>query len=128
MTTIRVLPTQNGKFGPLNGPFILSIADPPNGREDPTEAEILAHIIGLIRTIIAGVSSYNSNGMEASSNFTSYAGECLAEFEAEAPEAASRLQNLTIDCTALPEEIRLHPIWRLDRAILAMLPGVSILE
>jgi hypothetical protein len=128
MTTIRVLPTQNGKFGPLNGPFTLSITEPPNGHKGPTEAEILADLISLIRTIVAGVSSYNKNGMEASSNFTSYAGECLAEFEAEAPEAASRLENLTIDCTGLPDIVRLHPIWKLDRAILAMLPGVSLLE
>lgn len=128
MTIIRVLPTQNGKFGPLNGPFTLSIADSPKGQEDPAEAEILSDIIGLIRMIVAGVSSYNKNGMETSSNFTSYAGECLAEFEGEYPGAAARLQNLTIDCTGLPEDVRLHPIWKLDRAILAMLPGVSILE
>jgi hypothetical protein len=129
MTTVKVLPTIDGKFGPLNGPFTLAIArSPAPARQDVEDQDLLADLVGFVRTVVAGVSSYNRSGMETSSNLTSYASECIAELQAEAPDCAARLENLTIDCSGLPEAVRDHPIWRLDRAILAMLPGVAFID
>jgi hypothetical protein len=38
------------------------------------------------------------------------------------------LENLTFDCRRLPEAIRAHSIWKLDRAILRTLPGANFIE
>ena len=46
----------------------------------------------------------------------------------EAPEAAAQLENLTFDCRQLPEAIKAHSIWKLDRAILRTLPGANFIE
>jgi len=81
-----------------------------------------------VRTVAAGVSYYNKQPIETSSNLNSYAFECFAELKIEAPEAAAKLENLTFDCRRLPEAIRAHSIWKLDRAILRTLPGANFIE
>lgn len=127
LITIRVQATANGKFGPLDGPFTLSFV-PADDLQDHIAEQILNDLVGFIRTVAAGVSSYNKKDMENSSNLVSYARECFAEFAAEAPDTSTKLENLIIDCSSLPQTVKVNPIWRLDRAILGMLPGVRFIE
>lgn len=106
----------------------MSLENPGAGLEAGEEIEILEIVVNFIRTVAAGVSRYNGKALEESSNLNSYAGECFEELTAEAPEAAARLENLTVDCSRLSETLKDHPIWRLDRAILRSLPGVDFID
>jgi hypothetical protein len=125
---VVVVPTDNGALGPLDGPFTLAIeSDDCRGSQD-VEDEILATIVALVRHIARGVSCYNKNEFENSSNLKSYAAECVSEMQSEAPEAAAKVEALIIDYSRLPASIKAHPIWKLDRAILGALPGVTFLE
>jgi|SRR6516165_3909154 len=122
MTNLRVVATANGRSGPLNGPFFFVSEDAD------AAGDLIDALIGFVRIVVGGVSSYNKNGMEESSNLKSYAFECFEELQAEAPEAAGLLENLRIDCSLLPQAIKDHPIWKLDRAILRTLPGISFVD
>jgi len=128
MAKLSIFPTENGKTGPLDGPFTILVENSGAGGEASGETEVLEIVIGFVRTVAAGVSCYNRKALEDSSNLNSYAGECFEELKAEAPEAAARLENLTIDCSRLSESLRDHPIWRLDRAILRTLPGADFID
>lgn len=125
---VFVLPTESGCLGPLGGPFTLVMEMDANSVDPGAEAEILGTVVAFVRHVSRGVSCYNSNGFENSSNLNSYAAECLADLQSEAPEVASRLQSLVIDCSRLPAAARSQSIWKLDRAILRTLPGVSFIE
>ncbi len=125
---VFVLPTESGCLGPLDGPFTLVMEMDANSVDPGAEAEILGTVVAFVRHVSRGVSCYNSNGFENSSNLNSYAAECLADLQSEAPEVASRLQSLVIDCSRLPAATRSQSIWKLDRAILRTLPGVSFIE
>ncbi|WP_036257526.1 hypothetical protein [Methylocapsa aurea] len=126
MNTLFVLATETGKIGPLDGPFTLSANEGGGaGRDD---ADLLNIVVGFVRMVAAGVSSYNKTAIEDSSNLKSYAGECFDELKSEEPEAAARLENLTFDCRRLPPIVKGHPIWKLDRAILRTLPGAAFVD
>ncbi|WP_026606331.1 hypothetical protein [Methylocapsa acidiphila] len=122
MTKLILAPLENGRLGPLDGPFSLSV------EAHGDESQILEIVIGYVRAVAAGVSCYNSRALEESSNLNSYADECFEELADQAPQAAGRLENLTVDCRALGESLKTHPIWRLDRAILRRLPGVKFID
>ena len=128
MITIVVLPALDGHPGQLNGPFTLAVQALDSGSEKKLEAQLLPVIARFVRTVAAGVSYYNKQPIETSSNLNSYAFECFAELKIEAPEAAAKLENLTFDCRRLPEAIRAHSIWKLDRAILRTLPSANFIE
>jgi len=128
MTRLLVLATAGGKAGPLDGPFTLSVEPSGAGPRDPADAELVKLVVGYVRAVAAGVSSYNKNAPEDSSNLNSYAGECFEELKAEAPDAAARLENLVIDCSGLPQAVKDQPIWKLDRAILGALPGLAFID
>jgi len=120
MAVVKILPTPDDKAGPLNGPFFLVSPD--------DDDELITILIHFVRFVIRGVSSYNKQGMEDSSNLKSYAIESYEELQDETPDAAERLTDLTIDCSAMPDVLKAHPIWRLDRAILRVLPGIEFRE
>lgn len=120
---LTILPTQNGRFGPLDGPFDISVEC-----QDGGAAEVIATVVGFVSTVAAGVSHYNSKSLEDSSNLNSYAEECFEELKSEAPDAAAWLENLTVDCSRLPQAVKDHPIWRLNRAILRTLPSVDFVD
>lgn len=127
MTKLLVLATENAQAGPLHGPFTFGLEAADFGF-DISEAQFLAIVIGFVRTVAAGVSCYNKQAMEESSNLKSYAVECFEDLKAEAPESAAHLENLTVDCSRLPKTVRGHPIWKLDRAILRTLPGAAFID
>ncbi|WP_148210584.1 hypothetical protein [Beijerinckia indica] len=120
MPVLTILPSPENKAGPLDGPFVLTTPD--------DDAELIAIVIAFVRLVIRGVSSYNKQGMEESSNLKSYAMECYEELQDESPEAAERLIDLMVDCSGMPDALKTHPIWRLDRAILRVLPGIVFEE
>ncbi len=70
----------------------------------------------------------NKGGTEASSLFKSFATECFNELASEHPEAAAHLTGLVVICNELPASLRHDYAWRLHRAVLATLPGVSFIE
>lgn len=120
---IAILATEGGRCGPLDGPFTLSVA----AAEAP--AQLIDAVIGFARHVAGGMSFYNNKtGFADSSLFKSFAAECFAELDDEAPEAAALLRNLTVDCRALPAELDNDKMWQLHRAILATLPGVRFLD
>jgi hypothetical protein len=125
---VVVSPTEKGAFGPLDGPFTLEIEPYEGLNPHGLKAEILATIIAFVRHVALGVSCYNTNEFENSSNLKSYAAECLSDMQLDDPEAAARLEALVFDCSGLPVATKSHPIWKLDRAILCALPGVSFIE
>jgi len=125
---VLVLPTEDGESGPLDGPFTLIIESDNCSYIKDAEAEILEAIVAFVRHVARGVSCYNRNEFDHSSNLRSYAAECLADLESEAPEMAARLESLVIDCSHLPVMTKSHPIWKLDRAILRALPGLVLVE
>jgi hypothetical protein len=123
-----VLPVDNGIVGPLDGPFTLTIESEDCAALQGAEAEALATIVAFVRHVARGVSCYNGNEFESSSNLTSYASECMSDLRSDAPEAAARLESLVVDCSGLTPATKMHPIWKLDRAILRALPGVTFIE
>jgi len=125
---VVVLPTENSRLGPLDGPFTLVLETEDCSAVPGLDAETLATIVAFVRHVARGVSCYNTNEFENSSNLNSYAAECMSDLQSEDPEAAAWLESLTIDCSRLPAATRSHPIWKLDRAILRALPGVSFIE
>ncbi len=127
-TRVVVSPIENGSRGPLDGPFtfVIEMDDFPAVRV--TDEETLATVVSFVHNVSRGVSCYNSNDFENSSNLNSYAAECMSDLQSEDPEAAARLESLVIDCSRLPTATKAHPIWKLDRAILRALPGVSFIE
>lgn len=125
---IVVSPTENGRLGPLGGPFNLALESYDCAVQAGEEVEILATIISFVRNVARGVSCYNKNEFEVSSNLKSYAIECLVDMQSETPDAAARLENLVVDCRQLPVATKAHPIWELNRAILRSLPRVSFIE
>jgi len=125
---VVVSPTEKGAFGPLDGPFTFAIESCEGPTLHGMEAEILATIIAFVRHVALGVSCYNTNEFENSSNLKSYAAECLSDMQLDEPEAAARLEALVFDCSGLPIATKAHPIWKLDRAILCALPGVTFIE
>jgi hypothetical protein len=125
---VVVFPTDNGVLGPLDGPFTLAIESNDCRPSQDIEGEILATIVAFVRHVARGVSCYNKNDFENSSNLKSYAAECMSELQSEAPEAAAKVEDLIIDYSGLPASTKAHPIWKLDRAILGALPGVTFLD
>jgi hypothetical protein len=125
---ILVVPTENGKPGPLDGPFRFEIAPDEAMPLQGTDANILETLVAFVRHVARGVSCYNNNEFENSSNLKSYSAECMSDLQSDEPEMAMRLQSLIIDCSRLPVETRAHPIWKLDRAILSALPGVGFID
>lgn len=125
---IVVFPTDNGTLGPLDGPFTLAIESGDSRGSHHIEDEVLATIFAFVRHVARGVSCYNNNEFENSSNLKSYAAECISEMQSEAPEVAAKVEALIIDYSRLPAATKAHPIWKLDRAILGALPGVTFLE
>jgi hypothetical protein len=128
MITIVVLSALDGHIGQLSGPFTLAVQALDSGSEKKLEAQLLPVIAHFVRTVAAGVSCYNKQPFEISSNLNSYAIECFAELKIEVPEAAALLENLTFDCRRLPDALRARSIWNFDRAILRTLPGVNFIE
>jgi hypothetical protein len=120
MARISVIPTQDGKFGPLNGPFILV--------DDGASSAAIDALVHFVRIVSNGVSIYNKNEMEVSSLLKSYALECFEELQSDEPDLAIMLENLRVDCSALPEPLKQHPIWKMDRAILRALPGIEFVD
>lgn len=125
---LMVTPTEGSELGPLDGPFTLSIDVGPDVRHSDVGEELVALVVDFVRLVAAGVSCYNSNDFEQSSNLRSYAAECIEDLKLEAPDAALRLEGLVFDCTRLPDAVKAHPIWRLDRAILRALPRVTFID
>lgn len=125
---ILILPTDNGKPGPLDGPFTLEVDKTDEQSLQVAGAETIETIIAFIRHVTRGVSCYNKNEFENSSNLRSYATECLWDMQTDAPERAAQLESLIVDCSRLPAAMRAHPIWKLDRAIMLVLPGVTFVE
>jgi hypothetical protein len=125
---IVISPTEDGKLGPLDGPFTLTID--ANGKQDlkAIDQELMSIIVGFVRYVARGISCYNNIGIEHSSNLKSYAAECVLEMQSENPEMAAKVEGLTVDYRDLPDSIRAHPIWKLDRAILSALPGIKFIE
>jgi hypothetical protein len=122
MRTVFVVESKEGRLGPLNGPFTFETG------QNSADRGLIEVLIGFVSQVASGVSIYNKNDMENSSNLNSYALECFDELKTEAPEAAARIENLCLDCSALPASVKDHPIWRLDRAILRTLPGIEMLD
>jgi hypothetical protein len=54
--------------------------------------------------------------------------ECFEELSHDDPQAAEGLTGLVVNCFDLPARLREDPMWRLHRAILATLPGVTFME
>ncbi len=123
MPTIRICVVPGGAIGPLGGPFTIESDD-----LDP-RSPLVSSIVQFGRWVIGGMSSYgNSGGIEASSLFKSFASECFDELASENPEIAAHLIDLVVICNELPAGLRNDCMWRLCRAILATLPGVSFVE
>ncbi len=128
MVKLTINPLEIGRLGPLDGPFVISVDGSGAEGGASRDAETLGVVVDFVRAVAAGVSVYNGKALEESSNLNSFAGEVFEELLAEAPEAAARLENLTLDCSRLPEAVKNHPIWRLDRAILRTLPGAKFID
>ncbi len=118
MARIIIVEIPLDTLGPWNGPFSL----------EDFHSDLAQVVSGYVMKVVAGMSSYNKKAWEESSLLRSYAVECFEEIREETPEAAALLENLEIDLTGLPDTLRDHPIWKLDRAILGCLPGISFVE
>jgi len=127
MTRVLVLALEEGKIGPLLGPFTFTLdgAEADAQTKDHETLEVLTHFVAHVAS---GVSAYNKNDMEASSNLKSYALECFDDLKIEFPELAAQIEDLFIDSSSLPALIKEHPIFRLDRAILRTLPRVTFID
>lgn len=67
VTRLFVFATENAQAGPFNGPFMLG-----DEAADPRfDAYLLPIIVGFVRTVAAGVSRYNKQAIEKSSNLKS---------------------------------------------------------
>jgi hypothetical protein len=124
MARIKVIETPDGKLGPLLGPFTLELAQ----GEGEDEGDVIGVLVAYMRTVVNGMSAYNKNDWEESSLLNSYAVECFEELKGDEPDLAAALENLTVDLSTLGDDVRKHPIWKLDRAILRTLPGIAFIE
>lgn len=123
MPAIRVRPTVDGRIGPLDGPFTIE-----SDEADP-QGQTVAVVVQFARWVRRGLSSYNNKGgLEDSSLFKSFVGECYAELAIDNPDAAASLTNLVVNCADMPEPLKGDRMWRLHRAIFASLPGSQILD
>ncbi|WP_020176070.1 hypothetical protein [Methyloferula stellata] len=118
MARLIIVETENGTLGPWNGPFTIEAEDLD-----------LPHVVtAYVMTVVNGVSSYNKKAWEESSLLRSYAVECFEEIREDAPEAGQLLENLEVDLSRMPAPLREHAMWKLHRAILACLPGMTFIE
>lgn len=118
MARLIIIDTQDGLLGPWNGPFTIE-SDDAN----------LPHVVtAYVMMVVAGVSSYNKNAWEQSSLLRSYAVECFEEIRDENPEAGSLLEHIELDLSGASASLHEHPMWKLHRAILGCLPGVSFID
>jgi len=118
LARLIIVETEGGQLGPWNGPFTIEAEDPD-----------LAHAVSAyVMMVVNGVSSYNKNEWEQSSLLRSYAVECFEEIRDDHPETGALLENIEVDVRRMPGALRSHPIWKLDRAILACLPGIKFIE
>ncbi len=118
MARLIIIATEGGVLGPWNGPFTIETADP----------DFAQVVSAYVMMVVNGVSSYNKNEWEQSSLLRSYAVECFEEIRDDNPPAGALLENIEVDVSCLPEALHKHPIWKLDRAILNCLPGVSFID
>jgi hypothetical protein len=153
MPAVRICPLPGGNLGPLGGSFTVENVNTESAEADPrvvsSEAsgpeadhreaagprdaspidDVAATVVQFGRWISRGMSYYqNKGGIEDSSLFKSFAAECFEELTRDAPEAAVQLTGLTVICNELPAAITDDPMWRLQRSILATLPGVRFVE
>ncbi len=105
-------------LGPWNGPYSIE-ADHP---DLPQVASF------YVMTVVNGVSSYNKQAWEQSSLLRSYAAECFEELSGDNPDAGALLENMEVDLSRMPKLLHDHAMWKLHRAILSCLPGVSFVE
>jgi len=127
MKKILVTALEDGKIGPLLGPFTFAL-DQSDGNDTIKDEETLEILASFVARVASGVSAYNKNDMEASSNLKSYALECFDDLKMEFPGLAALIEGLCIDCSPLPASIKEHPIFRLDRAIMRTLPRVRFID
>ncbi len=114
---LTIVESEDGRLGPWNGPFNIA-ADPP---------DLMQIATAYVTMVVGGVSSYNKKAWEESSLLRSYAVECFEEIAAENPEAGTLLENIEVDLRGMPEPLREHAMWKLHRAILGCLPGISFI-
>jgi len=112
-----IVATEGGLLGPWNGPFTIEA-------DDPDFAQVVS---AYVMMVVNGVSSYNKNEWEQSSLLRSYAVECFEEIRDDNPSAGALLENIEVDVSHMPDALRVHPIWKLSRAILSCLPGISFI-
>ncbi len=117
MPRLIIVETEGGALGPWNGPFTIE-ADHP---DLPQVAS------AYVMMVVNGVSAYNKNEWEQSSLLRSYAVECFEEIRDDNPDAGTLLENIEVDVSRMPEALRSHPMWKLNRAILSCLPGISFI-
>jgi len=123
MATIRICAIEDGGVGPLLGPFTIESG------EGDAHAPIAASVVRFNRWVAGGMTFYESKGgIENSSLFKSYTMECFEELAQDDPEVAASLTGLVVFCAGLPASVHADAMWRLHRAILASLPGVSFVE
>jgi hypothetical protein len=128
MPAIRIRPLPAGGRGPLGGAFTVESAATEGAEADP-EGAAVATVVAFGHWISQGMTYYqNKGGIEDSSLFKSFAAECFEELTRDSPEAAEHLTGLTVICSDLPAGLRQDPMWLLQRAILASLPGVRFVE
>jgi hypothetical protein len=133
MPAIRIRPLPDGGRGPLGGPFTVESAAAEGADEDSagtdSQSAVVATVVEFGRWISRGMTYYeNKGGIEDSSLFKSFAAECFEELSRDSPEAAADLTGLTVICSDLPKSLKDDPMWLLQRAILASLPGVRFVE
>jgi hypothetical protein len=117
LARLFIVATESGSLGPWNGPFTI-------GSNDPDFAQVVS---AYVMMVVNGVSAYNKNEWEQSSLLRSYAVECFEEIRDENPPAGNLLENIEVDISQMPDTLRTHPMWKLSRAILACLPGISFI-
>lgn len=123
MATIKIRAIEDGRIGPLLGPFAIE------GGESDADGLIASSVVRFNRWVAGGMTFYESKGgIENSSLFKSYTIECFEELLRDAPEDAAKLTDLVIVCRDLPDSLRTDKLWLLHRAILASLPGVRFVE
>jgi hypothetical protein len=119
---IAIIPTEGGRFGPLDGPFTLLATD-------DKDQLLVESVILFARRVSGGISFYNNKtGFADSSLFKSFAMECFDELESDEPASAALLRDLVVNCSTLPESVQNDKTWQVYRAILATLPGAILLD
>lgn len=122
MAAIRISAIEGGRIGPLLGPFTIE-------SDDDKQGALVDSVVRFNRWVASRMTFYKSKGgIENSSLFKSYTMECFEELASDDPETAASLTDLVVDCAGLPASLEADAMWRMHRAILASLPGVTFVE